>query len=41
LKLCLNGHECAKRQLEKQGIAFETLNNGFLSCADPRKLPET
>lgn len=41
LKLCLNGHEWAKRQLEKQGIAFETLDNGFLSCADPKALQET
>ena len=41
LKLCLNGHEWAKRQLEKQGIAFETLDNGFLSCADPEKLQQT
>jgi len=37
-KLCLNGHEYAKRQLEKQGIAFEPLDNGILSCADPAKL---
>ena len=41
LKLCLNGHEWAKRQLEKQGLAFETLDNGFRSCADPKKLQET
>jgi hypothetical protein len=41
LKLCLNGHEWAKRQMEKQGIAFETLDNGFLSCADPQKLQQT
>jgi len=39
-KLCLNGHEWAKRQLDKQGIAYEALDNGFLSCADPRKLQE-
>jgi hypothetical protein len=39
-KLCLNGHEWAKRQLEKQGIAYEALDNGFLSCADPKKLQE-
>ena len=38
LKLCLNGHEWAKRQLAKQGIAFESLDNGFLSCADPAAL---
>jgi len=41
LKLCLNGHEWAKRQMEKQGIAFETLDNGFLSCAEPEKLQQT
>jgi hypothetical protein len=34
-KLCLNGHEYAKRQLAKEGIAFEALDNGVLSCADP------
>ena len=31
IKLCLNGHEWAKRQLEKKGIAYEALDNGFLS----------
>src|SRR5882762_7688053 len=34
-KLCLNGHEYAKRQLARKGIAFEALDNGILSCADP------
>ena len=34
-KLCLNGHEYLKRQLAKRGIAFEALDNGTLSCADP------
>jgi hypothetical protein len=37
-KLCLNGHEYAKRQLAQQGIAFEALDNGILSCADPKRL---
>ena len=37
-KLCLNGHEWAKRQLEKKKIAYEALDNGFLSCANPQKL---
>jgi len=37
-KLCLNGHEYAKRQLEQQGIAYEALDNGILSCQDPRRL---
>ena len=39
-KLCLNGHEWAKRQLEKKKIAYEALDNGFLSCADPVKLQQ-
>ena len=34
LWLCLNGHEWAKRQAEKAGIAFEALDNGFRSTAD-------
>ena len=38
LKLCLNGHEWAKRQLTKAGLGFEALDNGFLSCADPAAL---
>jgi len=38
VKVCLNGHEWAKRQLRKRGIAFEALDNGFLSCADPQAL---
>jgi hypothetical protein len=37
-KLCLNGHEYVKRQLAKKGIAFEPLDNGILSCADPKRL---
>jgi hypothetical protein len=40
IKLCLNGHEWAKRQLEKRGIAYEALDNGFLSCAEPQKLQQ-
>ena len=34
-KLCINGHEYLKRQLTKRGIAFEPLDNGIRSCADP------
>jgi hypothetical protein len=30
----LNGHEWAKRQAEKRGIAFEALDNGFRSVED-------
>jgi len=33
--LWLNGHEWAKQQMEKAGVAYEALDNGFLSCADP------
>jgi hypothetical protein len=39
-KLCLNGHEYAKRQLAKEGIPFEALDNGIQSCADPQRLQE-
>jgi hypothetical protein len=38
IKLCLNGHEWAKRQLEKNKIGYEALDNGFLSCSEPEKL---
>ena len=36
--LWLNGHEWAKRQLEKKGITYESLDNGFLSCDAPDEL---
>ena len=36
-KLCLNGHEYLKRQLDHKGIGYEALDNGILSCADPRR----
>lgn len=39
-KLCINGHEYVKRQLAKEGIAFEALDNGIRSCADPRRLQQ-
>ena len=39
-KLCLNGHEYLKRQLTKEKIAFEELDNGILSCANPQRLQE-
>jgi hypothetical protein len=38
LKLCLNGHEWAKRQLAKAAIAFTALDNGFFACPDPTAL---
>ena len=35
-KLCINGHEYLKRQLAKRGVAFEALDNGIKSCANPK-----
>ena len=37
-KLCINGHEYAKQQLAKKNIGFEALDNGVLSCEDPKRL---
>jgi hypothetical protein len=37
-KCCINGHEWAKRQAAKAGLAFEALDNGFSSCDDPARL---
>jgi hypothetical protein len=39
-KLCINGHEYVKRQLAKEGIAFEALDNGILNCANPHRLQQ-
>src|SRR6266851_10306744 len=39
-KLCLNGHEYAKRQLQQKGIAYESLDNGILSCEEPKRLQQ-
>ena len=39
-KLCVNGHEYAKQRLARKGIAFEALDNGILSCADPARLQQ-
>jgi hypothetical protein len=36
-KLCLNGHEYLKRQLEKEHIAYEALGNGILSCTNVKR----
>jgi hypothetical protein len=38
IKLCLNGHEWAKRQLQRQRIRFTALDNGFLSCRTAARL---
>jgi hypothetical protein len=32
--VCLNGHEWAKRQAERAGLAYEALDNGFRSTTD-------
>ncbi len=37
-KICINGHEYAKRQLDRRGVGYEPLDNGFLSCTDPKTL---
>jgi len=37
-KLCFNGHEYVKRQLTQRGIPYEALDNGILSCAEPRRV---
>jgi hypothetical protein len=39
-KLCINGHEYVKQQLAKEGIGFEALDNGVLTCANPRRLQQ-
>jgi hypothetical protein len=38
VRVGLNGHEWAKQQLHKEGIAFSALDNGFRWCADPERL---
>ena len=40
LKVYLNGHEWLKRQLAKEGIGFEALDNGFLNCQNPQRLQQ-
>jgi hypothetical protein len=37
-KVWLNGHQWAKRQGEREGIASTSLENGFASCGDPGRL---
>jgi hypothetical protein len=38
IKICLNGHEWAKRQLARARIGFTALDNGFLTCPRPDAL---
>ena len=40
-KLCINGHEYVKRQLAKEGIAFEALDNGILTLRRPQTAAAT
>jgi hypothetical protein len=38
IKLCLNGHEWVKQHLRRARIPFTSLDNGFLTSADPTRL---
>jgi len=38
VRVSLNGHEWVKQQLRREGIGFESLDNGFLSCDNPERL---
>jgi hypothetical protein len=38
MKLCLNGHEWAKRQLTRRRVPFTPLDNGFQTCTRPAAL---
>ncbi|GBE68242.1 hypothetical protein MFM001_47040 [Mycobacterium sp. MFM001] len=38
MKIWVNGHEWAKRQAAKAGVAFTELSNGFATCAQPDAL---
>jgi len=37
LRICMNGHEYLKRQLKKERIMYESLDNGILSCENPKR----
>jgi hypothetical protein len=39
-KIWLNGHEWAKRQADREGVAFTALANGFATCQDPARLQQ-
>lgn len=39
-RLCLNGHEYCKRQLEKRGIGYEASDNAILKCDDSQALQQ-
>jgi hypothetical protein len=35
VRVWINGHEWAKRQLDRKGIKYQALDNGFFTCEDP------
>jgi hypothetical protein len=37
-KVCVNEHEWAKRQADREGIDYTALSNGFASCGQPEAL---
>ena len=40
VRVYLNGHEWTKQQVRREGIPFESLDNGFRWCADPTRLQQ-
>jgi len=38
VRVWINGHEWAKRQMARRDVAFEELDNGFLTCDQPELL---
>jgi hypothetical protein len=38
VRVCVNGHEWVKRQLDARSIGYSELDNGFLACDDPDAL---
>jgi len=40
IKVCLNGHEWLQRQLAKEGLDYQRLDNGILSCSDEARMQE-
>src|SRR5712664_641451 len=37
-KLCLNGHEYVKRQLDQKRMGYQALDNGILACENPQRV---
>lgn len=40
VRVWINGHEWAKRQLDRRRIPYQALDNGFLSCTEPTQLQQ-